>query len=141
MNRGVFWYESESVFLCFINVFFIIIILEKYAIQRILNVFNFVLLVPWYWYVLHWVVYTKFFQVNIYDKRALLKCQECNTIYILNRHVNHSWIKCGWNGSSHSWSIGWRQGAGKLFWILKDFFPENEVLECAYYFFCINKFT
>ena len=38
-------------------------------------------------------------------------------------------------------STGRRQVAGDIFEFPKIIFPENDVLERAYYFFCINKFT
>ena len=38
-------------------------------------------------------------------------------------------------------STGLRHGAGKMFVFSKIFFHENDVLECAYYIFCINKFA
>ena len=36
-------------------------------------------------------------------------------------------------------STGRGQGAGNIFESPKIIFPENDLLKCAYYFFCINK--
>ena len=38
-------------------------------------------------------------------------------------------------------STGWKQSAGKYFEFSKVFFPGNDILECAYYLFWVNKFT
>ena len=82
-----------------------------------------------------------------------LKTNDLKNIFLMNesimsRDVNFSWVKYGRNDSLCSFlltsvttwgpllGVRWR----KTFSFSKIFFPENGVLECNYYLFCINNF-